>query len=314
MTSKNLNGVKMRKIPIMRLLSVSLNDVLGNFKTVIRLSIFVILVNVSVIAIFGDFKKHNKNAETAEVTTPNAPPPVGQILKDDYTKSLEGNLQKFKKDDDINLPPAINLALIIFNIITYASMAVSWHKLIILKEQPTNFFHIPPVKNSFKYILAYALIAVVLFILFIIPVTALIFLIKTIPALLIPSILAGIFMAIWIFGFGYRISLKLPIVAINNEEVTISQSLKLTEGNTIRLGVSILLLILIGFVIALVFMLPGMLVGLALSILGKNLFPLLIISVTAICISLGQIVNIFFGISILSNMYKFFINGENFEQ
>jgi hypothetical protein len=177
------------------------------------------------------------------------------------------------------IPKSTELAVLlnldyIFLLFAGVSIAVAWHRLMILNEQPYFSGSNVATKNLWRYIV----MAITLFLIFFLPVAVVVFPILYFltpgreavapPAGLFPLVLLGLVVYVGCTLLAFRLILLLPAQAIGNVDLTFKQTWNRTHGNIWRLfwGIvftttPLLLLAQIVFLLGFGFPRPGVAVG-----------------------------------------------------
>ena len=199
--------------------------------------------------------------------------------------------------------------LIIASIIAYASIAVSWHRYILLDEIPHGWKRLRVDSVTWRYIGNFFVIIVLVFVCMFavgLAVGAAGYILKVIMGETLGSIIALSslsFMSIYAIIMSYRLSVKLPAVALGRSDFRMKDARRATEGNMWRLlGLLILLILcmlLVGacmLAITFIFNKFGT-VGLSVSI--------------AIQVMVNWVTTIL-GVTLLTSLYGFFVEGRDF--
>lgn len=199
--------------------------------------------------------------------------------------------------------PAI-LLLFLINMLAFASIAVNWHRYILLDQVPvgSELFRLDSLTwRYFGNILLIALIVAVALLLFLLllQVFASLSTVTGIAAFFIG--LAGVVLASISI---YRLSVKLPAVALGRRDFSLSHAWAASRGNKWP----IFFVILFQFFLA---------IGVAIAFLALDFALALIDPIVALIVS--QLLQIFvgwllviLGITILTSLYGFFVEGRDF--
>ena len=195
------------------------------------------------------------------------------------------------------MPSSMELLIAAFSLVIFSSIAVNWHRYILLDEitRPDKIYRLDrPVWSYAGRTLLIMLITLVPMVIF-----STIFL-RTLPnfslLLAIPFFVAGIYIM--------RMSVSLPAIALERKDFGISAALQVTQGNNLQFAA---LLALNGLILFATFLA----LGIVLSIVGS-------INVTAariLALVLSVPVNLFlslFSVSLLSSLYGFFVEQRKF--
>jgi hypothetical protein len=189
------------------------------------------------------------------------------------------------------------------NILGFSSIAVNWHRYILLDEVPGagDLFRLDDkVWRYFGNVLLIALILTVAGIVIIIPFSVLAGLMgASLPLLIAVLIILPIFAIV-----SYRLGIKLPAIALGRRDFLMRDAWAATRDNKLPI-----------FLVALFQFLLGLAVLLALAVIVYALIN--VNEVLALVISAGiQIVATWvlsiFGITLLTSLYGFFVEGRDF--
>jgi hypothetical protein len=195
------------------------------------------------------------------------------------------------------LPGPMELLIAAFSLVIFSSIAVNWHRYILLDEitAPDKIFRLD------RPVWTYAGRTLLIMLVTLVPMLILssIFL-NSLPsfsfALAIPFFVAGIYII--------RMSVALPAIALQRKDFGISAALQITQGNNLQFAALLALNALILFATFLA-------LGIILSIVGG-------VNVTAakiFALILSVPVNLFlslFSVSLLSSLYGFFVEQRKF--
>jgi hypothetical protein len=206
--------------------------------------------------------------------------------------------------------PVVVIYIILFavSLVAFASIAVNWHRYILLDEVPhgSELFRLDD--KTWRYLGNVVLIFLMSFaaaLLIALPVFGLTFALGEnagpVAFLLIILFIVGM---LFIAALFFRMSVKLPAIALGRHDISFKDALAATEGNTLRL----LLLVLLEF-LAIIGIVLGML--LVLFILGA-INAMLAFVVGAVLQFLFNWVFTIFGITLLTSLYGFFVEGRDF--
>jgi hypothetical protein len=199
--------------------------------------------------------------------------------------------------------------LAIASIIAYASIAVNWHRYILLDEVPTGWQRLRVDGLMWRYIGNFILI-------FLIVMAAAFgaaigfglagFMLRAIAGETVMAVIlvpAAVALYVYAIMATYRLSVKLPAVALGRTEFSMTDVWKATEGNNWRL------LGLLGLFLACM-----MLVGLA-TLLATLVFQSLGTVGLSVSIAIQVLVNwvaTILGVTLLTSLYGFFVEGREF--
>ncbi len=204
---------------------------------------------------------------------------------------------------------AVAAPLILASIVAYASIAVNWHRYVLLDEIAQGWQRLRIDSLTWRYIGNFILVVLVL-VACAIPVGVAFALVgflanallggEMVALLLVPAVLA-----LYAFAFvaGYRLSVKLPAIALGRSDFSMGDAWRATKGNSWRmLGLLILFvlcLVLIGVIMLAITYAFGLLgtVGLSLAV--------------AIQVMVNWVATIL-GVTLLTSLYGFFVEGREF--
>lgn len=204
---------------------------------------------------------------------------------------------------------AVATPLILASIVAYASIAVNWHRYVLLDEIAQGLQRLRIDSLTWRYIGNFILIMLV-----IIACSILVMIILGLVGILERAIfgetVAGfavipVIGVLYIFAFvaAYRLMVKLPAVALGRKDFAIGDAWRVTKGNSWRmLGLLILFflcLVLIGVIMLAITYAFGLLgtVGLSLAV--------------AIQVMVNWVATIL-GVTLLTSLYGFFVEGRDF--
>lgn len=215
--------------------------------------------------------------------------------------------------DDSPVKAFISLALGLLSIMAFASIAVNWHRYILLDEVPQASQRLRMDSTVWRYVLNTIVIifGVVIMAMVLIAVGAVILayvlgesVANAESSLYGPTALLLIALAVVAMVIFYRLSVKLPGVALERTDFSFGDAFKATEGNFIRfVGLGILYAVL-GIVLGLV---VGAIAGGLATLLG---WAGLFVGV-AVLLALQWIFTIL-GITTLTSLYGYFVENRNF--
>lgn len=200
---------------------------------------------------------------------------------------------------------ALTMLIALVTMFAFASIAVSWHRYILLDEMPQGLARLRADNTVWRYFGNTILIVLILF-----------------AALLPPMMVAGlifslmgnagvilalpIYVAAFVLGisFFYRMSVKLPAVALERRDFGLKEALAATGGNTARLlGLAAL------FFIAVMGM--ALMLGMIAWLMEKTGVDFALFLSLAIQIVFNWIITIM-GVTLLTSLYGFFAEQRNF--
>lgn len=200
---------------------------------------------------------------------------------------------------------AISVVIGLLSMFAFSSIAVSWHRYILLDEIPKGLARLRADNVVWRYFGNTLLIFLILFA-GLVPVVlvAAIFLavLGNVGAIFaVPLYFAGVLFSLAAF---YRLSVKLPAIALERRDFAMRDAWATTEGNNWQLiGLALLFFI---SVIAL-----ALIVGTASWAIAQTGFSFLLFVSMAVQITLNWIVTIM-GVTLLTSLYGFFVEKRDF--
>jgi hypothetical protein len=204
---------------------------------------------------------------------------------------------------------AVFIPLGLASIVAYSSIAVNWHRYVLLDEIAQGWQRLRIDSLTWRYIGNFILIFLVLLACGI-PVGAVLGLVsyllntlwgeELLLVLLIPATVA-----LYAFAFiaAYRLMVKLPAVALGRTDFSLGDAWRATKGNSLRL-----LGLLILFVLCLLLLAAGMFVI-------TYLFGLIGTVGLSLAVAIQVMVNwvaTILGVTLLTSLYGFFVEGREF--
>jgi hypothetical protein len=190
------------------------------------------------------------------------------------------------------------------SMIAFSSIAVSWHRYILLDQVPQGMQRLRLDGTVWRYLGNTILIALIVFLGSLIPGFVIGFVAAllgpaapfvTVPALFVLSGLA--------VSYFYRMSVKLPAIALERQDYMIRNALNDTQGNTLRFVVLFLL------VLAIVLTIASVLAGLNYVVTGIGGGVGLYV-IIALQLVLNWIATVW-GVTMLTSLYGFFAEGRD---
>lgn len=221
--------------------------------------------------------------------------------------NLIGNYFGFQPEAAVEPSPgavALTLVVGLVTVFAFASVAVSWHRYILKDEVPQGMDRLRADDTVWRYfgnslLIVLNLSGIAIVAAFIIGMLALA-LGQFAAIIAVPTMIAAFLLMISVF---YRMSVKLPAIALGEPGFTFRNAWQMTDGNAWRLiGLGLILLMII-FGISVAAMLPA---AVFLAIPGAGL-----LFFTAIQIVANWIATIL-GVTTLTSLYGFFVQGRNF--
>jgi hypothetical protein len=199
--------------------------------------------------------------------------------------------------------------LLLASIIAYASIAVNWHRYVLRDEIPRGWQRLRIDSLTWRYIGNFILIFLVL-VACAIPVALAFALIGFLANALFGGEMATVLLvplalALYAFAFVgvYRLSIKLPAVALGRSDFSMGDAWRATKGNSWRL-----LGILILFVLCILLIAAGMF---AITYLFGLLGTVGLSLAVAIQVMVNWVATIL-GVTLLTSLYGFFVEGREF--
>lgn len=200
---------------------------------------------------------------------------------------------------------AIGLIVGLLTLFAFASIAVSWHRYILLDEVPQGLARLRADNTVWRYFGNTLLIFLILILGFL-PVGLLVGVLVAALQHAGALISIPIYVAAIIFGVSafYRLSVKLPAIALERTDFTLKDAWAKTQGNTWQLfGLALLfVLTLIGMGIVL------FAIGYVLQLTGLSVALFLTLAIQMMFNWLGTIA----GVTLLTSLYGFFIENRDF--
>lgn len=200
------------------------------------------------------------------------------------------------------VPIAILVALV--TILAFASIAVNWHRYILLDRVPVGaeLFRLDGL--TWRYVGNVWLIAFIVGIVFMIGMLPLVFLGGLSEVIGVVAFIIGLAGFIFVVISTYRLSVKLPAIAIGRRDFALSDAWAATRDNKLPIFLVILFQFLLLIGVAIVFLA----LDFTLALFGPTIT--LVIS-QLIQAFLGWLLAIF-NVTILTSLYGFFVEGRDF--
>ncbi|MFN0194818.1 MAG: hypothetical protein ACKVP5_23050 [Aestuariivirga sp.] len=190
--------------------------------------------------------------------------------------------------------------------VAFASIAVNWHRYILLDEIPQGAQRLRLDSTVWRYVGNTLLIFLIMILILIIP--SVILAILTAFGGAVGAVIGGLVMiAAFLFAIAYfyRMSVKLPSIALGRRDYSISTALKDTDGNTARfIGLAALFFVVAIAIGLLVLALQYAIVGIDAGV-GPGLYAIL-----AIQLILNWLTTIW-GVTLLTSLYGYFAEGRD---
>lgn len=199
----------------------------------------------------------------------------------------------------------ISLAIGLMSMFAFASIAVSWHRYILLDEVPKGWARLRADNVVWRYFGNTLLIFLILFA-GLVPVVLLAAVFNAVlgnmgAIFAVPLYFAGVLYSLAVF---YRLSVKLPAIALERRDFLLRDAWVVTDGNNWPLiGLALLFFI---SVVAL-----ALLVAAASWVIAQTGVSFLLFVSMAVQITLNWIVTIM-GVTLLTSLYGFFVEKRDF--
>lgn len=197
----------------------------------------------------------------------------------------------------------IYLALGVINLLAFSSIAVNWHRYILLDEVPQGSEIFRLDDKTWRYfgnVLLMVLIVAVATMLIVMPLFFLVSLSGSIVLVAFSVVIAMLLTGILFF----RLGVKLPSIALGRGDFLFKDSWKATQGNNVPL----FLIFLFEFAVIIAALLILLLVQFIMALIN----PMLGVAVSAVLqLAINWIFSIF-GITILTSLYGFFVEERDF--
>lgn len=205
---------------------------------------------------------------------------------------------------------AVLIPLALASAVAYSSIAVNWHRYVLLDEVAQGWQRLRIDSLTWRYIGNFILIFLILMVCAI-PVGAALGLVsyllvtllgsgELLPVLLIPAAVALYALA---FIAAYRLLVKMPAVALGRRDFSMGDAWRATKGNSLRL-----LGLLILFVLCLLLLAAGMF---AITYLFGLVGTVGLSLAVAIQVMVNWVATIL-GVTLLTSLYGFFVEGRDF--
>lgn len=198
----------------------------------------------------------------------------------------------------------IYLGLGLFNLLAFASIAVNWHRYILLDEVPAGSGLFRLDDKTWRYFGNVLLISLILIAVSTLVVLPLVFLGSLMNASVLLGFLAVAAAFCLIGPLFFRLSIKLPAIALGRRDFSLSHALAATRGNGLPLFLVFLFEIAAALGMILVLLLLVFIAGAVSEMLAFALGTVLQILVNWIFT--------IFGITVLTSLYGFFVEGRDF--
>lgn len=209
-------------------------------------------------------------------------------------------------DLENNPGPAVPIYIVLglINLVSFASIAVNWHRYILLDEVPRGSELFRMDDKTWRYLgnlILIMLIMIGIVIAILVPVFVLAAFSESLRFLGFIGVLVGYGFAVIVL---YRLSVKLPAIALGRRDFRMRDAWAVTRDNKL----SIFFVALLQFLLALLILVAFVLVVFGLTS-ANAMLGLAVGTVAQVVI--GWILSIF-GVTILTSLYGFFVEGRDF--
>jgi hypothetical protein len=197
------------------------------------------------------------------------------------------------------------LALGVLSMLVFSSIAVSWHRYILMDEIPQGLSRMRLDRVVWRYFGNTLLVIVIVVAACIPPVALLSFV--TVMLGLGPGAATSVTMAVvglFAIPLSYRLMVKLPAIAIGNNGFTMREALAKTTGSSLQLCMA-------GVIVIIAALLIGTLLGGLAALLGASSGGAGALVVSVIQQLVSWLVTIF-TVTFLTSLYGFFVEGRDF--
>jgi hypothetical protein len=197
------------------------------------------------------------------------------------------------------------LALGAFSMLVFSSIAVSWHRYILMDEIPQGAARLRLDKVVWRYF-GNTLLVMLIVVAASIPLVAVVSLV-TVMVGLGAGAAGGLTMAaagLFAIPLSYRLMVKLPAIAIGNDGFTMREAMARTAGNALQLCMA-------GVVVIIAALLIGTLLGGLAALLGTSSGGAGAFIASVVQQLVSWLVTIF-TVTFLTSLYGFFVEGRDF--
>ena len=195
-------------------------------------------------------------------------------------------------------------ALIILSLVAFASIAVNWHRYILLDEVPQGSELFRLDSKTWRYFGNLILITLILVMIFAVIMTPIVLVAEYATALAFPAFVVGVIALIFAAIMAFRLSVKLPAVAVGRTDFGLRHAFAATQGN----GVPLFLIILFEFAVVL----GAAIVMYVLIFVLSAINAMLAVVVSAVLQIVINWIFTIFSITVLTSLYGFFVENRNF--
>jgi hypothetical protein len=199
---------------------------------------------------------------------------------------------------------ALQAIVLLVNLVSFASIAVNWHRYILLDQVPAGGEILRLDGLTWRYLGNLVLI----WLMFFIGILICMFVLQLFAGLSTLTAIMAFFVGLAVLLFGlmsfYRLSVKLPSVAIGRRDFSLSDAWTATQGNWQPLLLIVLFMLLLGLALLLVIGAVSYVLISVNAILGV-VIGVVILTVLTWLLSI-------FGVTMLTSFYGFFVEGRDF--
>jgi hypothetical protein len=199
---------------------------------------------------------------------------------------------------------ALQVIVLLVNLVSFASIAVNWHRYILLDQVPAGGEILRLDGLTWRYLGNLVLI----WLMFVIGILICMFVLQLFAGLSTLTAILAFFVGLAVFLFClisfYRLSVKLPSVAIGRRDFSLSDAWTVTQGNWQSLLLIVLFMLLLGLALLLV------IGAVSYVLISVNAIVGVVIGVVILTV-LTWLLSIF-GVTMLTSFYGFFVEGRDF--
>lgn len=199
---------------------------------------------------------------------------------------------------------ALQAIVLLVNLVSFASIAVNWHRYILLDQVPAGGEILRLDGLTWRYLGNLVLI----WLMFVIGILICMFVLQLFAGLSTLTAIMAFLVGLAVFLFGlisfYRLSVKLPSVAIGRRDFSLGDAWTVTQGNWQPLLLIVLFMLLLGLALLLV------IGAVSYVLISVNAIVGVVIGVVILTV-LTWLLSIF-GVTMLTSFYGFFVEGRDF--
>jgi hypothetical protein len=195
------------------------------------------------------------------------------------------------------------LVAFIVGLIAFASIAVAWHRYILLDEVPQGLAKLRVDRNVWRYFRNLILITL-LVIPVMIPLLFLMAVFQSISPFAAIAV-AAVYMVVVVSPILYRVSIKLPAIALGRQDFGMGDAWNTSAGNWWQIGAVAIVVTVLSAVASLVLEAVSKLIY---SVLGQSLGPWIDLPIQ---VAINWIITVM-GITLLTSLYGFFVEERDF--